>query len=218
MLISRILNIIHKDWVVERRGNNAFLASLLYLTAIVFVLYKVLGDVSAPVRVGLFWIIMLFTGINLIAQSFSHSGLKRKIIHYQLYKPLDYIVAKLIVNWVKLLIMGFMLMGLQLLLTNTVVKDTTLFLQTFGLASIGIVAVLTFVASISIYSNNQNGLVTILALPLLVPILLLSMRLSLIAERMFVDSATDNYLLLLLGINLLLITLITILFPIVWKS
>ncbi|NNE27002.1 MAG: hypothetical protein HKN09_09185 [Saprospiraceae bacterium] len=217
-MISRILNIIYKDWVVERRGSNAFLASILYLTAIVFVLYKVMGDVSAPVRVALFWIIILFTGINLIAQSFSHASLKRKIIHYQLYKPLEYVFAKLIVNWLKLFLMGGVLLLLQLMLTDTLVKDMNLFMQTFGLASIGIVAVLTFVASISIYSNNQNGLVTILALPLLVPILLLSMRLSLIAERMFVDSATDNYLLLLLGINLLLIALITILFPIVWKS
>ena len=217
-MYKRILHIIIKDIRLDIRGKFGFLASLLYLLTIVFVIFKLIGDVSLVMKMALFWIIILFTAINFMSQSYGNHLRKRKIYYYQVYSPTELILAKIILNLIKLLITGSILVLIQSLLSGSMVKDPVLFVSGFILASIGIVAVLTLVASISIYGHEQNGLMTILALPLLLPVLLLSMRISLVSERMFVDSKVSNYLLMLSGIDILLITLLIIFFPIVWKS
>lgn len=207
-----------KEISLDFRGKFGFLASLLYLISIVFVVFKVIGEVNPAMKMALFWIIILFTAINFTSQSFGSHLRKRRIYYYQLYNPVELIIARIILNFFKLIVAGFVLFLIQSLLTNSLVNDPSLFISGFILASIGIIAVLSLVASISVYGQEQTGLMTILSLPLLIPVLLLAMRISLISERMFVDSGVSKYLLMLSGIDLLLVTLVIIFFPIVWKS
>ncbi len=207
-----------KELFADMRAQYSFLSSILYLVSIVFVVYKVFGDLSAPVRLGLFWIILLFVGINMTAGSFSYASSRRKLFYYQLYHPGELISAKLIFNFIKLLLAGIILFFLQYILSDSLIKDFQLFSMTFILGIIAITAVLTLVSSLSSYSSDQMGLVSILSLPLLIPVMLLTMRLSLISDRVMVDSASPDYLMMLGGIDLLLITLVIIFFPIIWKS
>ena len=217
-MINRIYNIIRKDLITDMRGKLGFVSSLLYLVSVIFVIYKVFGEISGPVRIGLFWVIILFTAINIVSHSFSFHSQRRKPIYYQLYKAEELITAKLILNFIKVFFAGILLLVLQYVLSETFIKNIELFIFGFMLATLGIVAILTLVSSIASYSQNQTGLVSILSLPLLIPILLLAMRLSLISDRMFMDTATNSYLLMLSGIDILLITLVIIFFPVIWKS
>ncbi len=171
-----------------------------------------------PTRMGLFWILFLFTALNIINQSFSFHAQRRKLFHYNLYDPLDLITAKLLINFIKLLIAGVILIGLQILFSSMPLLDPILFFKGFILAALGIALVFTLISSISTISQNQNTLTAILAIPLLIPVLLISMRVSLISERMIVDTAVDNYFLILGGINIVLLALTLIFFPLTWKS
>ncbi|NNF21368.1 MAG: hypothetical protein HKN67_05465 [Saprospiraceae bacterium] len=209
---------MRKEISNDLRGKFGFTASLLYLVTIVFVVYKMIGEMNPAVKSAFFWVIILFTAINFVSQSFSTHMKKRKIYLYQLYDPTELIISRLILNFLKLMIAGLVLVLIQAAFTNSMVKDPLLFLTGFLLASVGIISILSLVASISIYSKEQTGLMTILALPLLIPVLLLAMRISLVSERMFVDSSVSNYLMMLTGIDLLLVTLVIVFFPIVWKS
>jgi len=177
----------------------------------------VFGSLEGPTRMGIFWVILLFTSINIVWSSFGTSLSKRRLSHYQLYDPIEYLLAKLSVNYLKLIIAGIILMLLFSLFSGKGIADLGLFIKIYLLASFGLVVTLTFIASLSVYSGNQNSLVTVLSLPLLIPILIISMKVSLISERMFVDTAVDTNLLMLLGIDLLLLVMALLFISFTWK-
>jgi len=216
-LLSRIWHIIHKESLVGKREKQEFLASLLFLASITFVIFKVFGSLEGPTRMGIFWIVLLFTSINIVWTSFGTSLSKRRLTHYQLYDPMEYLIAKLTVNYLKLLIAGTLLLLFFILFSNKGLQDLSLFVKVYVLASFGLVVTLTFISSLSIYSGNQNSLVSVLSLPLIIPILIISMKVSLVSERMFVDTAVDSNLLMLLGIDLLLLVMALIFISFTWK-
>ena len=220
-MLKRIYHIIRRDVTVELRERFTFFSNILYLAAITFVVYKIFGTLEGATKMALFWVLMVFTSINIVGYSFSQISQARKLNHYQLYDPTELMIGKLIINSIKLFIAGVILMGLQSLLGNEWLKQPYLFLQVYILAVIGIVAVMTLVSAISVYSQSQNGLVSVMSLPLLIPILLLSVNVSIISENpetMQLGSTLNNYLLMLLGIDIVLVVLTIIFIPIIWKS
>ena len=216
-MVNRIYHIIRKDFLIGKREQQAFLASLLYLAAITFVVYKVFGTLEGPTRMGIFWIITVFISINLVGYSFSLVSNRRRLNLYQLYDPIEFLIAKLLVNFIKLIVAGTLLIGLFVLFSSAGLKNAWLFTKVYLLASLGLVGVLTFISSIAVYSSNQMSIVTVLALPLLIPVLMIGMRVSLVSERMFFDTASGNSLLMLFGIDLLMIALSVVFISFTWK-
>ena len=214
---NRVLHIIQKDLLIDKREKYAFLTSLLYLFSINFVVFKVFDSLQGATRLAIFWILILFTSINIVSHSFKFQLSKRRINYYQLYDPSEFITAKLITNFVKVFIGGMLLLFMQYIMSNEWPKNYGLFMQVYTLATLGIVVLLSMVSMVSVYSSDQNSLITVLALPLLIPILILSMRISLIADRMIVDSGVDHYLMMLTGIDLILLAFTYIFIGIIWK-
>lgn len=216
-MLKRIYHIIIKDLRVDQREKYSFLASLLYLTTITFVLFKVFGNLEGPTRMGIYWVILLFISINIVSSSFGYNTAKRKLSHYQLYDPVELLIAKLVLSFGKLLIAAAVMMLLFLFFSSVPLKDPWLFSQVLVLGCLGMVAALTLISSITIYTQNQTALMTVLALPLLIPILMIGMRVSLISERMFFDTAVDSNLLMLLGIDLIMVVMGLIFINFTWK-
>lgn len=216
-LLARIYHIIKRDLLIDLRDNYRFLSSMLYLVAISFVVFKLFGSLEGPTRIGIFWIIMVFTAIMVINDSFSIHSSRRRLALYQLYDPIELLTAKLVSNFTKMLIAGILLMTMLSILSNQWLKDWVLFAQVFTLAILGIVIIMTMVSSMTMYSSNQNSLMSVLSLPLLIPVLLIAMRLSLISERMFFDTAVSSNLLMLLGIDLLSLVIAFGLISFTWK-
>ena len=217
-MIGNLGHILAKELLIELRSGLGFLSALLYLVAISFVVFKVFGSFDGPVKMGLFWVIFLFTCINIVGLSFSNQNSRRKLSYYQLYDPVELFLAKFVFSLIKVLIAGLVLIALQTILGGQALTDMTLFGKTFILSSIGLTLVLCLISAIASYGDNQNTLVAVLSLPLVIPVLLLSMRLSLISERFFSDPATGKYLMMLSGIDLLLLSLSVIFIPLIWKS
>jgi len=217
-LLTRVFNIIKKEVSLELRERYTFFSSLLYLVAINFVVFKIFDKLEGPTKIALFWILLLFTSINMIGVSFGYQTQKRKLTYYQMYDPQELMLAKMIFNYFKVFFAGLILMLLMYIFSNEPLKDPVLFFKVYLLMVLGIVVVLSLISVISSYSQNQSTLVAVLSLPLLIPVLLIGMRLSLVSERMFSDSGVSNYLLMLSGIDVLLLSLTFIFVPIVWKS
>ena len=167
---------------------------------------------------GLFWVVFTFTCINIISDSFSSQTRKRKLMYYQLYNPVELLVAKILFNFIKVLLAGILLILLFALFSGEAFLDYSLLIQCLCLSALGLTIILCIVSGISAYSDNQSSLVAILSLPLIIPLLLLSMRVSLISERFFVDSAVDKYMMMIGGIDLLLLSLSLLFIPVIWKS
>jgi heme exporter protein B len=154
----------------------------------------------------------------MVGNSFNFQTHRRKLFYYQLYDPVEVMIAKLLLNYVKIMLAGFILILLLILFSGESLVDPNLFVKNFLITIAGLTAVLTMVSGISAYSQNQNSLVAVLSLPLLIPILLLGMRVSLISERFFSDPAVNKYISMLIGIDILLVALCLIFIPLIWKS
>ena len=59
---------------------------------------------------------------------------------------------------------------------------------------------------------------SVLALPLTIPCMLLLIKISSVSMRLMVDSSVGNDLLILAGIDILLVGLVVLLFGELWKS
>jgi len=204
--------------MTDAREQYSFLSAILYLTTITFVVFKVFGDLSGPTRIGIFWVLLLFTAVNIVSNSFGSNSSRRKLTHYQLYDPFEVLSAKLILNFIKVLLAGLTLLLLLKVFTNHSLIDPLLFGKTLVLTVLGIVAAMTMVSSLTVYSGNQSALLTILAVPLLIPVLLIGMKVSLVSERMFFDTAVNSNLLMLLGIDIIMIVMGLIFITITWKA
>lgn len=165
------------------------------------------------------WVILLFSGLNAIVKSFVGEGSSTDLFYYQLYDPLELIIAKLLFNFGYLmLIFALIYLGFSFFIEDKI-KDYILFFSGSLLGVFGITIIYTFVSSIT--KNGASAgtlLMSILALPLTLPVLLLLTKVTAVSMGLIQDSAVGEDLLLLAGVDLLFLGLVLILFPALWKS
>ncbi len=160
----------------------------------------------------------MFTSIIVVGDSFDIRTVKRKLTHYQFYNSSEYISAKLIWNYIKLWLAAIILMGLFGLFSSKGYIDLISVVSLTSLSLVGIVGTLTLVSSMVAHANSRSGLTAILAFPLLLPILMISMKLNLVFEKVITDTSYNSDIMMLTGINILVIALTMIFFTFTWKQ
>ena len=98
------------------------------------------------------------------------------------------------------------------------IKDTSLFFSGSFLGILGIAIVFTFVSVISTSDNGNATLMSILALPLVLPVVLLLLKVSAVSARLLTDTTVDGDLWLLAGIDSMLLGGTLLLFPALWRN
>jgi heme exporter protein B len=218
MSIQNIYAIFLKEAKIELRRKNALLGILLFSIILVYVLYKSLNNIERLQWDVLLWIVVLFSGINAIAKSFTQENANTKLYYYTLYDPQEVIVAKVIYNFLFLFVLFLLvLLGFSFFLKNGV-KDLSIFFQAALLGTLGLSVLFTFVSSLSSQTNNNSLMMSIMSLPLTIPIILLLIKITAVSMRLIQDTSVGKDLLLLGGIDLLLLGCIFILFEELWKE
>ncbi len=222
MLIREIHILLKKEIVLEWRQRYAFNGMLLYVASTILVCYLSFNLKMAQLNPitwnALFWIIMLFTAVNAIAKSFVQENAGRLLYYYSVVSAQGIILSKIIYNT------GLMLLltGLGYLFYSTVlgnpVGDHSLFLMNLLLASVGFSTTLTMVSGIAAKAGNNTMLMAILSFPVIIPILLLTIKISKNAIDGLDRSVSHQDIITLLAINVLVATLSFILFPYLWRS
>jgi len=205
--------------LLERRQQHSFFGVILYVACTVFVLYLSMGQPEAAVWNGLFWINLLFIGINAVAKSFLQEGKGRMLYYFSIVDPVDFILSKIIYNTLLMGVMCLVSLGLFSFFLGSPYEHTWNFLACAILGGIGISMVFTFLAAIAEKANQNAALMTILGFPIMIPQLLLLIRLSKTAfGEIFRQEAVLKLILLLTGLDLMIIILSIILFPFLWKD
>jgi ABC-type transport system involved in cytochrome c biogenesis permease component len=93
-----------------------------------------------------------------------------------------------------------------------------LFIVNIMLGSIGMATTLSLVSSIAARAQNNQTLVAILGLPLLIPVLLMSIKISKNALDGLPWSSSYNELAVIGSIDAIVCSLAIILFPYIWRS
>jgi heme exporter protein B len=219
-LIREIAFLLHKEALLELRQKYALGGILLYVLATVYVVYISFVKVDPDNWNTLFWIIILFASINAVARSFLQEHSARQLYYYTLANPIAVLLAKIIYNFLLLLLLSLLTLGAYSVVAGYLIQQIGPFLWALLLGSLGFAIALTFVSAIASRATNASTLMAILSLPLLIPILATLIRLARLSfipkTGMEVSAQSDLYI--LAGIDMLLLGAALMLFSFLWKD
>lgn len=219
MTAKHILLLLKKEALIESRNAHTFASIILFTITTVFLVNKSFNQLAGMQWNGLIWIILLFASTNSIFKSFTPEASKTKLYYYTLYHPLEVIVSKMVYNYVfSLFIFGLTFFAFIFFFGDPI-KDYTLFWTASLIGIFGISTVFTFVAAMTASSDNGSVLImSVLALPLTLPFLLILIKTTAVAMRLIQDSSIDEDIHILIGLDLLFLGIVVILFNELWKS
>lgn len=216
--LERIYALIKKDLLLEIRQQYTFYGILLYVASTIFVLYLAMQQPEEKVWNGLFWMIQLFICVNAVAKSFLQESRGRMLYFYTISGARDFVLAKLVFNALLMIIMSVTsLLLFRLLMGNPLVHPWK-FAGIVCLGGFSLSLVFTFLAAIAARAQQNAALMAILGFPLIIPQVLLLMKISNTAFADVIQSGLTQIILLLVGLDILVITLAIILFPFLWKD
>jgi heme exporter protein B len=218
-MISKILTLLKKDFLLELRQQHTFYGVLLYIASTIFVLYLSIDEQGANVWNGLFWVIQLFVCVNTVAKSFLQESRGRMLYFYSVASPVEFIISKLLYNIVLMIIMSVISLFLFFIFLNNPVNNTLRFTGIVILGGTGISIVFTLMSAIAAKAQNNAALIAIMGFPVILPQLLMLMRLSKTAfAEVFKSGAVLQLTGLIIGLDVLVIVMAVILFPYLWKE
>ncbi|MCR9065843.1 MAG: heme exporter protein CcmB [Cytophagales bacterium] len=220
--MKEILALLGKEITLEWRNKYAFNGMILYLISTVFICFlsfKIKVDALNPIVWNtLFWIIILFTAINAIAKSFSQEGQNRHAYYYTLASPEAIIVSKLIYNFLLMLFLAFVGLGIYVAFLDNPIQDLGMYILSVSLGALGFAGTLTLVSGIASKADNTSSLMALMSFPIIIPMLLMLMRLSKNAMDGLAFSVSRDEIFTLIGLDGIVIALSFILFPFLWRS
>lgn len=220
--INSIGTLIRKEFQLEFRNKVSISSMLLYVVSTIFICYqsfRVIND--AQVWNALLWVIIVFSAINAVNKSFYAENKNQQMFFYLLTSPQNIIVAKILYNIILvniLTIVSYIFYSLLFQQPN----DTPSFPWQLWLVMIlggsGVSAILTLVSAIAAKTNNNLGLISILAFPVMVPLIITIVKAGKLASDGVAFSANMKYITVLGGLDVLIIALSFILFPYLWRE
>jgi len=221
-VFAKVWTFLGKEFLVEWRERYALSGILLYLLSTIFIVYfsfkLKLNHLNSTVWNALYWIIILFVGINAVAKSFMQESQHKVLYYYTIISPLHIIISRMLYNFA--LMLGLSLLGLLvfILVVGNPVLTYELFLLNVFLGVTALSVTFTLVSGIASKGQNKSTLMAVLGFPLIIPILLLCVKVSDSAMLGMSITGSGDELLSLLAINLISISMTLILFPYLWRN
>jgi len=222
---NQLVALLKKDLKIDFRQQFAILGIFLFVATTVFIVFFSFKQINPREFVILYWIIFLFAAQNAILKSFVQESGKRHLYYYTLTDPITVLISKLIYNIILLLLIAFGTYALFQLLAGPEIIDPKLFVTAIVLGSLGIGSVFSFLSAIAIKAHNSSVLLTLLSFPIIIPVLMLCIKLSIMSvklnEAMITPLPFEEYqsdLAMLGGIDVILLAMSLVLFSTIWKN
>jgi len=171
-----------------------------------------------PVWIVLFWIVMLFTAVNAVAKSFMQESSGRQLYYYTLANAQAIMLAKIIYNIGVMVFLAAVALLFYSATAGYPMVDNVSFLLSLVLGAIAFASVFSMISAIASKASNSGTLMAILSFPLLIPILIILIRISLNAIKEDNPSVNFQDLLYLSALNVMVIALAMVLFPYLWRD
>lgn len=216
-MISNIVQIIINEFRLEFRQKYAIAGIFIFLAASLFVVYKVFQSISPFSWNALYWILFLFISVNALIKSFTQMQSKRFMFYYQLYHPIELAISKIVYNGILLFLLGLILFVLMSGLSLNPIQDHLSFFLGLTLGSFGIGSTISFTSLIASKGQQTHILISVLSMPIIIPVLLLLVKITAYSMGILNDSSLSTDFSFLIGINLFSFGLCLILFPYLWR-
>ena len=160
----------------------------------------------------------MFTAVNSVAKSFIAENKGREIYYYSIAKPGDIILSKIIYNFFLCSLLAFIGLILFIIFLSNPVADIGLLSFAILLTAMGFSASLTLLSAIASKANNSNVVMAVLSFPVIIGILLMAIKITKNCIDGLDRSVSQDELLMLGAINLLVTAVSYLLFPYIWRS
>ncbi len=182
--VVAVLTIARKDLLQEARSRAVTVATLFFSAITLVMMAFALGQDAELLRrsaPGVLWVALAFAGVISAAQSFQ-SDLEEGAFDQLLLYPVPraaIFLGKLLANWLYLALLALLMTPVTLVLYGAPagpkawLLPATLLLGTFGFA-----VVATFYAALTANLQAREALLPVLMFPVVVPVLLGSVRAS----------------------------------------
>lgn len=217
-----ILKLIQKEFTLELRRKAVISGISLYLVSIIFICYLTFSlrqnSINEATWSALFWLSILFANVNAIAKSFIGEKKGLLIYYYSVASPQAIILSKIIYNVIlsfALSLAGYFLFSVFI---DNPLQEPGLFLLTLLLSSFGFSACLSLISAIASKTDNSNVLMAVLSFPVIITVLLMSIKITKNALDGLEIAASQDELINLLAINCIMFALAYLLFPYIWRS
>ena len=177
--VKRALAVFSKDIRSELRTRYAINAILLFAVvtvfAVSFAMAKSGGIISPVLQASLLWIVIYFSSLSGLAQSFVKEEESRTAAALRLYAPAEAVFGgKLIFNLALLAVMNLITIPLFSIFLNLQIAHYPLFFSVIFLGSLAMVGTTTLVAAIISKASVKGALFAVLSFPLLLPVLMMA--------------------------------------------
>jgi heme exporter protein B len=219
MNFSQINTLIKKEFLLEFRQKASLGGILVYVAATVFIsALSFTGKIHTHEWNALFWVILLFASVTVSSKSFLKETKGLGLFNYAYYSPRAFILSKIIFNMVLMLVISLITLFFYIWFIGGHIQNFSLFFLTLALSSTGFAGVLSLMSAIASKANNNFALMSILSFPVLMPMVLVSIRLSKQAIDGLSWGVSYDFLLILAALNVLVIMLANLLFPYLWND
>ena len=214
-----VLHIMQKELLLEFRLKYAFNGVLLFLVSTIFVGYlSFAGAIDKAGWNALFWIILLFTAMNVSLKSFVQERGGLLLYYYVLFKPQWVIQAKIFYNALLLIILSLIGLGIYTLFFGNPIQSVSLFVVNMILGVAGLSTILSMMSAIASKAQNNFTLMSILSFPLVLPLLLVTIKTSLSALDGGVIATQWRDLVVSVLLSMITLVLSNVLFPYIWRE
>ena len=219
MIVNEIQRLLKKELRLEWKQKYAFNGLLMYVVTTVFICYLSFRQVvDPPTWNALFWIILLFASVNGTAKSFLQESRGRQLYQYTLASPQAIMLAKIIYNQGLLVVLGVVNLFFYSLFVGNPVEDMVMFFIGIVAGSMGFASSLTMISAIASRAGNNSTMMAILGFPVLIPLIITTLRFSKNAMDGIAWVENLQYLIILVALNVMITALSFLLFPYLWRE
>ena len=178
---NKIMQIFQKEIKCALRNKSSFLTCLMFgVTVIACVSFAWEGSVlEAKMQAAILWIALFFTFMSCGEGIFADEVKAGTILALRIYGDGQSVLwGKMLYNAVFLSVMAVVLAPLYIMFMDCDINNLFLFALVLIAGAIGVASSGTLVASLSVSANSGKGIFAILMLPVILPVLLLSVLLT----------------------------------------
>ena len=217
-IFRSILLIFQKEIMLEWRSPQTIGTMLMFSLTTLSVISMILGpqQISPEILAGLLWIILFFSAVAGLSNIFQQEQQTGTIYGLRIYGDAQSVLfGKFTYVLFLLTILMLFILPFFCFFFNTVIYNWQLLLITLLLGAIGMAVLMTMLAGLLLPAHSQNALFFIISFPILLPLLLSCIMLT-IQSLNPQGNAGSSQLLFLLSYDLAMLGISSILFDYIW--
>ena len=221
-MIAKAIAVFKKDFHSELRTRYAINSLAMFIIVAISVILFAVGQekLSEGLAGGLFWVVIFFTAMSGLARAFVSEEERGTSLTLQLIAaPSTVFSGKLLFNIILVFCMNTVIALLYAALFESfVIKNFSLFVFAFVIGNIGLAVSSTIIAAIIAKAGAKGTLYPVLSFPILLPLILTSVQLTLFAlDGTSIEDAKFE-LAIVVSYDVVMLTVSYMLFDFIWKD